>query len=95
MKQRMAEFKIEEATAFIKLAALSSRKKYFSEAAWGQADEAREKETDHSRMWQAREDGSVCRYRKALLRDPAGEIPGSSFGRSLESAIGRSQRRRA
>lgn len=74
MKQRMAEFKVEEATAFIKLAALSSRKKYFSEDAWAKLlKRFREQSvSDHSRMWQARVD-LFRDIEKALLRDPAGE----------------------
>jgi len=73
MKQRLAEFKVEEATAFIKLAALSSRKQYFSEEAWAKLMKLRENEKDHSRMWQARVD-LFADIEKALLRDPAGEI---------------------
>jgi DNA-binding transcriptional MerR regulator len=74
MKQRMAEFKVEEATAFIKLAALSSRKKYFSEGAWAKLMKLREQSVeDHSRQWQARV-GLFLDIEKALLRDPAGEI---------------------
>ena len=73
MKKRMAEFKTEEATAFIKLAALSSRKQYFSEQAWVKLMKLRENEPDHSRMWQARVD-LFADIEKALLRDPAGEI---------------------
>lgn len=73
MKQRMAEFKVEEATAFIKMAALSSRKQYFSEEAWAKLMKLRENETDNSRMWQARVD-LFADIEKALLRDPAGEI---------------------
>ena len=73
MKQRLAEFKVEEATAFIKLAVLASRKQYFSEEAWAKLMKLRENETDHSRMWQARVD-LFADIEKALLRDPAGEI---------------------
>jgi DNA-binding transcriptional MerR regulator len=73
MKQRIAEFKVEEATAFIKLAALSSRKRYFSEAAWAKLMKLRENEKDHSRMWQARVD-LFRDIEKALGEDPAGEI---------------------
>ena len=73
MKQRMAELRVEECTAFIKLAVLSSRKQYFSEEAWAKLVKLRENETDHSRMWQARVD-LFADIEKALLRDPAGEI---------------------
>jgi DNA-binding transcriptional MerR regulator/uncharacterized damage-inducible protein DinB len=73
MKQRLAEFKVEEVTAFIKLAVMSSRKQYFSDAAWAKLMKLRENETDHSRQWQARMD-LFADIEKALLRDPAGEI---------------------
>jgi MerR family transcriptional regulator, thiopeptide resistance regulator len=73
MKQRLTEFKVEECSAFIKMAALSSRKQYFSEKAWAKLVRLRENETDHSRMWQARVD-LFADIEKALLRDPAGEI---------------------
>ena len=73
MKQRMAEFRVEECTAFIKMAAMSSRKQYFSEKAWAKLVKLRENETDHSRMWQARVD-LFADIEKALLRDPAGGI---------------------
>jgi DNA-binding transcriptional MerR regulator len=73
MKQRMAEFKVEEATAFIKLAVQSSRKKYFSEEAWAKLMKLRENVEDHSGQWQARVDLFVD-IEKALLSDPAGEI---------------------
>jgi DNA-binding transcriptional MerR regulator len=73
MKQRMAEFKVEETTAFIKMAALSSRKQYFSEEAWAKLVKLRENVEDHSRQWQARVD-LFADIEKALLRDPAGEV---------------------
>ena len=74
MKQRMAEFKVEEATAFIKLAAMSSRKRYFSEAAWAKLLKLFKEQSvsDHSRMWQARVD-LFRDIEKALGEDPAGE----------------------
>jgi DNA-binding transcriptional MerR regulator/uncharacterized damage-inducible protein DinB len=74
MKQRMAEFKLEDVTAFIKLAALSSRKKYFSEEAWAKLVKLRQLSVeDHSRMWQARVD-LFHDIEKALDEDPTGEI---------------------
>lgn len=73
MKQRLEEFKVEECSAFIKLAALSSRKQYFSEQAWAKLMKLRENVEDHSRMWQARVD-LFADIEKALLGDPAGEI---------------------
>jgi len=73
MKKRMAEFKVEECTAFIKMAGMSSRKQYFSEEAWAKLVKLRKNESDHPRMWQARVD-LFADIEKALLRDPAGEI---------------------
>src|ERR1700733_1634632 len=74
IKQRMAEFKVEEVTAFIKLAAMSSRKKYFSEEAWAKLMKLQKKSAaDHSRMWQARVD-LFQDIEKALQEDPASEI---------------------
>jgi DNA-binding transcriptional MerR regulator/uncharacterized damage-inducible protein DinB len=74
MKQRMAEFKVEEVTAFIKLAALSARKKYFSEEAWAKLTKLQQRNVaDHSRMWQARVD-LFHDIENALDQDPAGEI---------------------
>ena len=72
MKQRLAEFKVEETTAFIKMAALSAGKEYFSEAVWAKLVQLRRNETDHSRQWQARVD-LFADIEKALLSDPAGE----------------------
>lgn len=73
MKQRLAEFKMEEVTAFIKLATLSSAKQYFSEEAWAKLVKLRKNEQDHSRQWQARVD-LFRDIEQALLRDPAGDI---------------------
>ncbi len=74
MKQRMAEFKVEEVSAFIKLAALSSRKKYFTENAWTRFMKLRQMSiADHSRMWQARVD-LFQDIEKALQEDPASEV---------------------
>jgi DNA-binding transcriptional MerR regulator/uncharacterized damage-inducible protein DinB len=73
IKQRMAEFKVEEVTAFIRLAAVSSRKKYFSEAAWAKLMKLQKKSAaDHSRMWQTRVD-LFLDIEKALGEDPEGE----------------------
>ena len=74
MKQRMAEFKVNEVTAFIRLAAISQKKQYFSEEAWARLMKLREMSVaDHSRMWQARVD-LFRDIEKALGEDPAGEI---------------------
>ena len=78
----MAEFKVEEVTAFIKLAALSSRKKYFSEAAWAKMMKLRENEADHSRMWQARVD-LFHDIEKALAKIPRARSH-RNFGGALE-----------
>ena len=53
MKQRMAEFKIEEVTAFIKLAALWSQKTILQRRGLGQTGaELREQSIgEHPRMW--------------------------------------------
>ena len=74
MKQRMAEFRLEEVTAFIKLAVLSSRKKYFSEEAWAKLLKLQQQSgEDHSRQWQARVD-LFHDIEKTPEKDPAGEI---------------------
>jgi DNA-binding transcriptional MerR regulator len=72
MKQRIAEFRLEEVTAFIKRAAMSSQKKYFGEEAWTRLVKLRESVKDHSQMWQARVD-LFRDIEKALSEDPAGE----------------------
>jgi MerR family transcriptional regulator, thiopeptide resistance regulator len=90
MKQRMAEFKVEECSAFIKMAVLSSRKQYFSERAWAKLMKLRENVGDHSRQWQARVD-LFADIEKALLRDPAGEIAQALVARwraQLDAASG-------
>jgi DNA-binding transcriptional MerR regulator len=73
MKRRIAEFNLEEVTAFIEQAAISSRKRYFSEQAWGTwiALENRSPE-EFSRSWQAQVD-LFRDIESALGADPAGE----------------------
>jgi hypothetical protein len=57
MKRRIAEFNLEEVTAFIEQAAISSRKRYFSEQAWATWMVLRNKSPEElSRSWQARVD---------------------------------------
>lgn len=74
MKQRMAELKVEEVTAFIKLAIMWQKKQYFSEEAWDRLVKLWDTSvSDHSRRWQARVDLSLD-LEKAALRDPSGEI---------------------
>ncbi len=74
MKQRMAEFKIEEVTDFIKLAALWPQKRFFSEEAWARLIRIREQSVEqHSRMWRDRVD-LFRDLEKALDEDPAGEV---------------------
>jgi thioredoxin len=73
MKQRIAEFKLEEVTEFLKQAALATRKKYFSAEAWAKVEELRKAERgDASRRWQARVD-LFRDIEAALAEDPASE----------------------
>lgn len=73
MKQRLAEFKIEEVTDFIKLAAMWRGKEMFSEEAWTRLMRLRQAgATEHSRLWQARVD-LFQDIEQALWQDPAGE----------------------
>jgi MerR family transcriptional regulator, thiopeptide resistance regulator len=74
MKQRLAEFKVEEVTAFIKLAALTSRKNHFSEETWTKLVKLQQQGAEeHSRLWQARAD-LFHDIEKAVGADSAGEI---------------------
>jgi DNA-binding transcriptional MerR regulator/uncharacterized damage-inducible protein DinB len=74
MKHRMAELKVEEVTAFIKLAIICQKKQHFSEEAWARLMKLWDMSVaDHSRRWQARVD-LFFDLEKAALRDPAGEI---------------------
>ena len=72
MKQRIAEFKLEEVTEFLRKAILSTQKKYFGDQAWSKMEQLRKTEPgDASRLWQAR----VNLFRDieaALGEDPAG-----------------------
>jgi hypothetical protein len=62
MKRRIAEFKLEEVTEFIKQAAISSRKKYFSEQAWGTWMALKNRSPEEfSRSWQAQVHRRDCR----------------------------------
>jgi DNA-binding transcriptional MerR regulator/uncharacterized damage-inducible protein DinB len=56
MKERMAEFKVEEISNFVRQASLATTKQYFSEEKWAKLKELQERIHDHSRMWQARVD---------------------------------------
>ena len=73
MKRRIAAFNLEEVTAFIKQAAISSPKQYFSEEAWATYVVLRDRSPEEvSRAWQAR----VYLFRdveSTLGEDPAGE----------------------
>jgi uncharacterized damage-inducible protein DinB/DNA-binding transcriptional MerR regulator len=74
MKQRMAEFKIEEVTAFIRLAGLWPQKRYFSDEAWDRLMKLRQRSVaKHSRMWRDRVD-LFRDIEAALGKDPAGEV---------------------
>jgi DNA-binding transcriptional MerR regulator len=72
MKQRASEYRMEEVHAFVKEATLSSRKKYFSDAAWTKLMELFRRTEDHSAHWQARVD-LFRDITAALDEDPAGE----------------------
>jgi hypothetical protein len=73
MKRRIEAFKLEEVTAFIKQAAISSPKKYFSEEAWATYVVLRDRSPEEvSRAWQARVD-LFRAVESALGQDPAGE----------------------
>lgn len=73
IKRRIAEFNLEEVNEFIHQAALSSRKKYFSEKAWAKLVAIRNPAAqDYSVMWQARVD-LFRDIESALGEDPAGE----------------------
>ena len=72
MKQRIAQFNLEEVVAFIHRAAVASRKKYFSPAAWSRFVELRTRsELNFSFSWQARVD-LFRDIEAALGEDPAG-----------------------
>ncbi|HEV3333149.1 MAG TPA: MerR family transcriptional regulator [Bryobacteraceae bacterium] len=77
LKRRIADFGLEQAYAFIQQAALSARKKYFSEAAWAKLVEQSTAMEDRSAQWQARVD-FFRDVESSLEEDPAGEK-----GRSL------------
>lgn len=73
MKRRIAEFNLEELNAFVEQAAISSRKKYFSERAWAKWLEIRnEAAPDLAVLWQRRVD-LFHDVELSLLEDPAGE----------------------
>jgi hypothetical protein len=76
MKQRLAEYHREEIAAFIQQIALSTRKKYFSEAGWARYVELRERTMAdpqaRSSTWQERLD-LFRDIEAALHEDPAGE----------------------
>jgi DNA-binding transcriptional MerR regulator/uncharacterized damage-inducible protein DinB len=72
MKQRAAEYNMEEVHAFIRQATLASRKKYFSDRAWAKLMGLTKRTEDHSAQWQARVD-LFRDVEAALGEDPAGE----------------------
>jgi len=73
MKRRIAEFNLEEVIAFIEQAAISSRKRYFSEQAWATWMVLRNRSPEElSRSWQARVD-LFRDVESALAVDPASE----------------------
>jgi DNA-binding transcriptional MerR regulator len=73
MKQRIAEFRLEEVNEFIKKAALCSQKKYFSEEGWAKRAQMRDRAAeDYSAFWQTRVD-LFRDIESSLGEDPAGE----------------------
>ena len=91
MKRRIAAFNLEEVTAFIKQAAISSPKKYFSEEAWARYVALRDRSPEEvSRSWQARvdlfRDAGVDARRRSRWRTGAGARG------ALASADGRHER---
>jgi DNA-binding transcriptional MerR regulator len=72
MKQRLAEYNMEEVVAFVKRVAMAARKKYFSDPAWARLPEITKRNAqDFSRTWQTRLD-LFCETEAALGEDPAG-----------------------
>jgi len=73
MKQRMAEFKVEEISDFIRQAVLATSKQYFSEEKWAKLESLRKQTvSEHSRMWQARVD-LFRDLEQELGQDPSGD----------------------
>ena len=74
MKQRVAEFHLEEVAELIRKAAMSSRKKYFSAVAWAKVEEMRRRSGQmFSCTWQARVD-LLQAADSAIGEDPAGPL---------------------
>lgn len=73
LKQRAAEFRLEEVHAFLKQAAIAANKPHFSEEAWaGLMELQKQPAAEHSPQWQARVD--LFRDLEAASgEDPAGE----------------------
>lgn len=91
MKQRAAEFRMEEVDAFVKQAALDSRRWAFSERAWAKVMELRKQsKEENTARWRER----VELFREieaALGEDPAGERAQALAARwraRLEAAMG-------
>jgi DNA-binding transcriptional MerR regulator len=83
MKQRIAEFHLEQVTELIRRAALSSRKKYFGEDAWKKVEEVRRRSGQlYTGTWQERVD-LFQDVEAALGEDPAG-----LYGRRLAARWG-------
>jgi hypothetical protein len=78
LRLRIAEFNLEQVDEFVKRAALSSRKRYFSDAGWSKLVEIRTQQADSfSLLWQNRVD---------LFRDveaACSEDPAGATGQSL------------
>jgi hypothetical protein len=78
MKERLAELKVEEVTAFLKSAMLASTKATLGDDTWRRLVDVQGRlELDHTRLWRARAD---------LFHDienALGEDPGGELGKSL------------
>jgi DNA-binding transcriptional MerR regulator len=84
LKLRIAEFKLEEVTEFIKQSAISSGKKYFSEQAWSTWRALRNRSPEEfSRSWQARVD-LFRDIESALGTSPAGKTAQALARRWME-----------
>ncbi len=73
MKQRMAEFQMEEVWGFVRKASIASNKRYFSDAAWARILHLAGDGSDHTRRWQERVD-LFRDVENALNEDPLGPV---------------------
>ncbi len=95
MKERLAKFKVEEVTEFLKIAILIRSREQLGEETWARVFAVRRQMMDHhSRLWKERAD-LFHDIEKALGEDPGGER-GKEFVRrwqaQLEEASGGDER---